>query len=151
MEALEQVKSEILYFYIVKRAFHKISAAVMAFVLLLSTVSWTVDKHLCMGRVMDIAFFVEADDCGMESAAKLMDGEFQNHCCDDESFTIEGQDVLKLSVNDLDLEQQVFLAAFIGSYYHLFQDDPSPKLEDYEYPPPQLVKDLQLLDQVFLI
>jgi len=40
-----------------------------------------------MGRVMDVAFFSHAKDCGMESAMKAF-GESDNHCCDDESFTI---------------------------------------------------------------
>ena len=62
----------------------------MALLVLVSTVSWTVDKHLCMGRVMDISFFADAESCGMEKAAALMEKKMENHCCGDETFTILG-------------------------------------------------------------
>lgn len=123
----------------------------MALLLLLSTVSWTIDKHLCMGRVMDIAFFVEADDCGMEAAASLIDEDFINHCCSDESFTQQGQDDLKLNWNDIELEQQFFIVSFAHSYSRLFIGLKKEVVPHEQYPPPELVKNIQLLDQVFLI
>ncbi len=129
---------------------HKIFVTTMALLLLLSTVSWTVDKHLCMGRVMDISFFAEAEGCGMEMADQFFDTE-KNHCCDDETFTIEGQDALKLTWDDLQLEQQVFLVAFAQSYYHLFTSLEQPPVPFTQYPPPLLVQDLNILHEVFLI
>ncbi len=124
----------------------------MAMLVLLSTVSWTVDKHLCMGRVMDISLFTEADDCDMEKAMVAMGNEtMDNHCCDDESFTISGQDDLKLTLTDLELEQQVFLFAFTHTFLN-----PTASLEEHcvphqGYPPPLITRDIHLLDQVFLI
>jgi hypothetical protein len=47
----------------VKKALHKTLSLVMAMLLLLSTVSWTIEKHTCMGRVMDVALFAKAQDC----------------------------------------------------------------------------------------
>ncbi|MFK7812519.1 MAG: hypothetical protein AB8B59_08495 [Maribacter sp.] len=130
---------------------HKVLSSILALLVLLSTVSWTVDKHLCMGRVMDIAFFVEADDCGMEAAIELMGDEFQNHCCGDETFTQQGQDDLKLNWNDIELEQQFFMVAFTHSYLKSFYPINNKVVPHEQYPPPKLVKDIQLLDQVFLI
>lgn len=129
---------------------HKIVSSAMALLLLLSTVSWTVDKHLCMGRVMDISFFAQADDCGMDVAATLLETT-DNHCCADETFTVKGQDDLKLTWNDIPLEQQLFLAVFAQSYLGTLlhigqQSDPLHK-----YPPPLLVEDLNILHEVFLI
>jgi len=131
--------------------FQKIVSVLMTLLLLLSTVSWTVEKHLCMGRVMDIAFFVEADDCGMEAATELMGDEFQSHCCGDETFTQQGQDDLKLNWNDIELEQQFFIVAFAHSYIKSFYPTNSRVVSHEQYPPPKLVKDIQLFDQVFLI
>ena len=124
----------------------------MAMLLLLSTVSWTVDKHLCMGRVMDVAFFVEADDCGMDAAMALLeDADKENHCCGDESFTLQGQDDLKISFNDISLDQQAFLVAFADAFVGLFTTlEQQTNINEY-YPPPLLVKDIQLLDETFLI
>ncbi len=124
----------------------------MALLLMLSTVSWTVDKHLCMGRVMDVAFFTGAEDCGMKAAMDLLGEQgIENHCCDDESFTVKGQDDLRLSWDDLDLEQQSFLVVVAHSYLALFKDCSDKILPNKTYPPPLLVYDIQLLDQVFLI
>ena len=135
-----------------KQILHQFISSLLALLVLLSTVSWTVDKHLCMGRVMDISLFAHAVDCGMEEAMTAMDDQnIQNSCCDDESFTVQGQDDLKLSWNDFDLDHQVFLVAFAQSYLNLFvpvEEIPAPH---EKYPPPILVKDIHILDQVFLI
>ncbi|NAY92142.1 hypothetical protein GTQ34_09440 [Muricauda sp. JGD-17] len=120
--------------------------------LLLSTVSWTVDKHLCMGRVMDVSFFMDAEDCGMEAAMDAMSDQLtQNQCCDNESFTVTGQDDLKLTWFDLDLEHRIFLIAFSQTYLELFVPLKELPVSNEKYPPPILVKDIHVLDQVFLI
>ncbi|BDW91961.1 hypothetical protein LCL86_08470 [Muricauda ruestringensis] len=135
-----------------KKVFSQIISLVMAVLVLASTVSWTVDKHLCMGRVMDISFFAHAEDCGMESAIATLDSEdYQNPCCEDESFTIEGQDHLKLTWSDLDLDHQVFLVAFAQSYIDLFVPLEKLPVPNEKYPPPILIRDIHVLDQVFLI
>ncbi|WP_350293024.1 hypothetical protein [uncultured Croceitalea sp.] len=135
-----------------KKAFQKIVSSSMALMLLLSTVSWTVDKHLCMGRVMDVAFFTKAEDCGMDAAmAVLEDNTVENHCCDDETFVIEGQDDLKLSFNDFDFDQQLFLVALTTSITAVFKASASSIVSNEYYPPPLLTEDRIILYEVFLI
>ena len=104
-----------------------------------------------MGRVMDVSFFAHAEDCGMEEAAEAMGETFEIPCCDDESFTLQGQDDLKLSWNDLDLEQQTFLVTFAQSYLDLYTPLQELPVPNEKYPPPILVRDVQVLDQTFLI
>jgi len=141
-----------LYICVVKKFFQKIASLTMAVLLLLSTVSWTVDKHLCMGRVMDVALFAKADDCGMYAVMEAMGATSdENHCCGDERFTVQGQDDLKISFNDISFDQQVFLVAFTHVYLGLFPDAQEHVLTNEHYPPPILIKDIQLLDAVFLI
>ena len=124
----------------------------MALMLLLSTVSWTVDKHLCMGRVMDIAFFTKAEACGMDAALAVLDDDtLENHCCADETFVIQGQEDLKLSFNDYTIDQQVFLGAFITSHQSLLTGSIVSKAPKELYPPPLLIKDRLILHEVFLI
>jgi len=136
----------------VKDIFRNISSIFLALMVLLSTVSWTVDKHLCMGRVMDVAFFAHADDCGMEEAMTVLGTDAgENHCCDDESFTLMGQDDLTFSWYDLELEHQIFWVAFTLSYLDLFMSVEELPVPHEKYPPPILVKDIHVLDQVFLI
>ena len=127
-----------------KQVFHQILSSLMALLVLASTVSWTVDKHICMGRVMDISLFSHADDCGM-------DMDMEKSCCDDETFTVQGQDDLKISFENFDLDQQVFLVSFVQTYFHLFEIDSEEPSTFSEYNPPPLIRDVQVLDQTFLI
>ena len=124
----------------------------MAVMLLLSTVSWTIEKHTCMGRVMDVALFAKAQDCGMDAAMQAMEDEsLGNHCCGEETITLQGQDDLKITFNDISLDQQVFLVAFTTAYLALLvPTEQQTSINEY-YPPPLLVKDIQLLDETFLI
>jgi len=131
----------------------KLFSVSMALLLLLSTISWTVEKHLCMGRVMDIALFDHAEDCGMEAGLALLDESSQitKHCCDNESVTMQGQDTLNLDIFHFDFSHQVFLISFTTSYLGLFQETPDRNIVFDFYPPPILAKDLNILHQVFLI
>ncbi len=125
----------------------------MALLLLLSTISWTVEKHLCMGQVMDIALFNKADDCGMEAGLALLGDTSieKKHCCDNEAFTMQGQDTLNLDVSHFDFSQQVFLISFTTSYLCLLQETTEKNIALDSYPPHILAKDLNILHQVFLI
>ncbi|MCB0372998.1 MAG: hypothetical protein KDD31_08320 [Muricauda sp.] len=116
----------------------------MAILVLASTVSWTVDKHICMGRVMDISLFSHADDCGMSM-------DMEKSCCDDESFTVQGQHDLKMSFDDFSLDQQVFIVSFVQTYFHLMEEATEEPNSFSEYNPPPLIRDIQVLDQTFLI
>ncbi len=122
----------------------------MALLLLASTVSWTVEKHYCMGHVVDITLFGEAESCGMMMS---LDEEMpmEPSCCTDEIISVDGQDDLKISFEEIGFEQQVFLYAFTYTYLSLSTNLEEQSVPYNEYPPPVLVKDIQLLDQVFLI
>lgn len=142
----------ILYFCPVRQSLQKITAPFLALLVLLSTVSWTVDKHLCMGRVMDVAFFQSANSCGMAEAMEIMgDTTSKMDCCDDESFTIEGQDDLKLSWEQLSIEAQVFVVSFLQSNFQVYLFPGKNTIPEQVHPPPLLDNDLNLLYEVFLI
>lgn len=128
-----------------KQFFHQILSSLMAFLVLASTVSWTVDKHICMGRVMDISLFSHADDCGMSSM------DMEKSCCNDETFTVKGQHDLKISFDDISLEQQLFIVSFVQTYFHLIEVDSEEPNNFNDYNPPPLIRDIQILDQTFLI
>lgn len=116
----------------------------MALLVLASTVSWTVDKHICMGRVMDISLFAHADDCGMGM-------DIEKSCCDEESFTLQGQDDLKLSFENFYLDQHVFLVPLLQTYFELFGIDAEAPDPFSWYNPPPLIREVQVLYQTFLI
>jgi len=126
----------------------------MVFLLLLSTTSWTVEKHLCMGRVMDIALFSHADDCSMKVGSASSEDEYykvKKPCCDDEAFTLQGQDDLSYNKTGLDFSQKIFLYSFTSIYLSLFVDTTEKDILHDFYPTPILARDLNILHQVFLI
>lgn len=126
----------------------------MALLLLLSTTSWKVEKHYCMGRLMNVALFTDVETCGMDMSASMAGenlGEAKNSCCDDEVVFVDGQDDLKISFNDLNVEQQSFLIALSYTYFSVLHDLKEQPVPHERYPPPILVKNIQLLDEAFLI
>jgi hypothetical protein len=136
-----------------KEKIHKIFVTLMALLLLVSTTSWKVEKHYCMDVLVDVAFFIPAQDCGMDinleddSSEKIE----KQSCCDDEVIVVEGIDDVKSAGDDFDLQQQFFIIAYSYSYLSLFQIDETENFPHKNYAPPRLVKDIQLLDDVFII
>ncbi len=127
---------------------HKIFSISLSLLVLFSTVSFTVEKHYCGDTLVDVSIFTEAEKCGMEAQDMLQ----KKSCCKDEVDVVQGQDELKApSFEDLNIEQQQLLVAFIQSYSSLFESFPKEVIPSTDYSPPNLVYDIQVLDQVFLI
>ncbi|QLG45813.1 HYC_CC_PP family protein [Costertonia aggregata] len=138
-----------------KHYIHKIFSLFMALLLLVSTTSWKVEKHYCMGHLIDVAVFSEPDSCSMlMSSSETKDSKentIEKGCCDNEIEVVEGQDTLKNTFEDLSLKKQQFLVALSSAFIHVFYFETESSVSDNIYPPPILVKDIQLLDEVFLI
>lgn len=137
-----------------KKAFHKFSSLILALLVLVSTFSFTVEKHFCGDVLVDQAVFSKVKDCGMSAmqmASMLPDLASKKSCCSNTQHTVDGQDELKISFDNLNLDQQFFVAALSISYLQLFEIVPEQIIPFKDYSPPILVTDIQLLDQVFLI
>ncbi|WP_116772182.1 MULTISPECIES: HYC_CC_PP family protein [Maribacter] len=138
-----------------KQVFHKILSISMAFVVMFSTMSFTVDMHYCGDSLVDFSLFSKADTCGMEKSQankgceKLMLSE--KDCCTDQQIVKEGKDDLKISFDTLSFEQQTFIAAFTYSYINLFEGTKSEEVPFEDYPRPFVKRDVQVLHQTFLI
>lgn len=137
-----------------KKTLHNSVSMVLALLVLVSTFSFSVDKHFCGSMLVDMAVFSKAKTCGMEMHREgdvEIASEEEDFCCTNESIAVEGQDELKISFNSLDFPQQIFLSAFTHSYLILFEGSPQDVDPFRDYSPPLLVADIQVLDQVFLI
>lgn len=130
-----------------KKYFQNTGAFIMAFLVLLSTMSFTVEKHFCGNIFVDKAIFSEAETCGMETSS----GHSDEPCCTNEKIAIDGQKELKASFSSLDLQQQVFITTFTYTYFNLSEGLSQQVIPFKDYSPPILVTDIQVLDQVFLI
>lgn len=127
----------------------------MALLVFFSTMSFTVDQHFCGDTMVDYSFFGDAETCGMdqqkESSNSSDCGIIKKNCCSDEIVSFEGQDELKITFQDLSLDQQLFIVSFIYSYIDLFEGLEQNIVPFEHYPPPNLVRDILILDQTFLI
>ncbi|WJJ96490.1 hypothetical protein O5O44_14850 [Algibacter luteus] len=138
-----------MYFCIVIKAIlHKTFSVTLALLVLFSTVSFTIEKHYCGDVLVDVAVFTEAEKCGMEAMEMLQ----KKTCCKDEVDLVKGQDQLKFSsFDDLEFEKVQFLTAFFHTYISGFESLPKETIPHKDYSPPNLVTDIQVLEQVFLI
>ena len=137
-----------------KQFFNKIIAILMAFVVTFSTMSFTISEHYCGDYLVDSALFSKAESCGMEMGVSLPVDDCsigKYNCCSDVLKQIEGQNELKTDLSNLNFEQQLFVASFIYSYVNLFEGLEENIIPFKYYSPPLLIKDIQVLDEVFLI
>ena len=139
-----------------KEIFQKIASISMALIVLLSTMSFSVDMHYCGDHLVDFSMFDKVDTCMMKaemsktsSSCEIM--EMEMSCCSDIEVTIEGQDDLKISFDQLTFDQQQFVFSFAYSFVSLLKtaDENITPFKDYE--PPPLLRDVHILDQTFLI
>lgn len=135
-----------------QKSFHKICSIAIALLVLLSTISFTMEKHFCGDTLIDVAIFSKANTCGMDMDALAKISPEKKDCCKDELEIVKGQDQLKkTSFEDLYVDQQFFLTAFVYSFTNLFEGLPEQVIPHKDYSPPNLVTDIQVLDQVFII
>ena len=136
-----------------KQFFHKIMSLAMAFVVLCSTMSFTVNMHYCGDTLVETAIFQKAKGCGMEMEKPSTEGcsITKKNCCDDEQLAIEGQDELQLQVDKISFEQQVFIASFVYTFINLFEGLDNNVSTYEEYIPPLVVRQLYKIDETYLI
>jgi len=132
---------------------HKILSIAMAFVVLLSTLSFTISKHYCGDTLVDTSLFSKAKSCGMEmqNSSNKDCSIIKKNCCSEEQQLIEGQDNLKLDFTKFDLQQKIFVSTFVYTYINLFEGITKESIHFKDYSPPLIVKDIHTLDEVYLI
>ncbi|MEO2061681.1 MAG: hypothetical protein ABGW97_01770 [Christiangramia sp.] len=131
----------------------------MAFVVVSTIMSFTLDIHYCGNSLIDFSFFSKAESCGMEadSYRNQLSKPCQNpsidkkSCCSDQKIVKEGGDDLKLAVNNLIFEQQTFVATFFYTYVNLFEGLDENIVPFKDYSPPFIERDVQILYETYLI
>jgi hypothetical protein len=127
-----------------------ISSISLAFLVLFSTFSFTVEKHYCGDFLIDVSYFGHAKGCGMETNTPLK--TIKKSCCKDEVQKIEGQDELqKSSVTSLEFKKHNYLISVINTPKEVFEITGSRKLFYKDFSPPDIPIDYQVFYQSFLI
>jgi hypothetical protein len=137
-----------------KAVFHKIVSMSLAILVLFTTMSFTVDIHYCGETLIDFSLSQNAHTCGMETEQPTKDCETgipEDSCCSDKQIVIEGQDEIKMSVDTLNFDQQVFVASFFYTYINLFEGLDTNVIPFRDYKPPLLIRDIQKLHESYLL
>jgi hypothetical protein len=129
---------------------HNFFSVALSLLVLFSTLSFKVEKHYCGENLVDTAIFSEAKKCGgMDSEEVLY---VKKPCCKDTVDIFEGQDELNTSdFEDLNQTVKLTLIAYAYSYSLLFESLPKRIIPHKDYSPPNLTKDIQVLDETYLI
>ena len=140
-----------------KKSLHKILTAGLAFIVLFSSFSYTVEKHVCMGEVTSTSFFNDADSCGMIMSEEVCSDDILSHdimqkekCCNDIHELIPGNQTEQQAIDSFELSQVQFVLAFTFTYLNIIEvkEDTTPFIH---FSPPIVDEDLQVLYQSFLI
>lgn len=128
----------------------------MVFTLLVSTLSFTFIKHFCGSTPIATAIFAKTKTCCdtdlLAKQKKIPECSLtKKDCCSDKIVVVHGQDNLKHSVDNSFFKQQVFITSSVYIYANLLIKLRSEVIPFKHYTPPQLIKNLHLLDEVFLI
>ena len=137
-----------------KAFLHRIMSVVMAMVVLFSTTSFTINMHYCGDSLVDMKIYKEAEGCGMEMPLASSISELsisKTPCCKNEQILVQGQDELQISIENFNLDVQLLAVSVVYSYLNLFESLPKEIIPFKDYSPPNLVIDIHVLDQVFII
>ncbi len=135
-----------------KKLIDKILAILMSFVVLFSTMSFTVDMHYCGDYLVDTAVFSKADTCGMEMRTSINPdcSTVVSNCCSEQQINFDGQKELQNTVDKITIEQQKIVTSFIYSYI-TFCKGAKNIIPFKDYSPPPILKDRYKYFEVYLI
>jgi hypothetical protein len=129
-----------------------IAGVLLSFMVLVSSTSFVVGLHICMGEVQNVALFTKADGCEMEKSLPPCHRHVKTPCCADETVVHQGDD-FKASMAQIqiaiaasvDIEQAVVLIS------EVIPTAPLTRIQFHNYDPPLRSCDRTVEHQVFLI
>ena len=129
-----------------------ISAVLLAIMVLVSSTSFLIGMHICMGDVQDVALFTKADGCEKEKDLPPCHRQAKARCCEDETVIHKGEDfkvsLTKVEINSpapIAIEQPLVLIS------ELIPSSSLSRTQYHQYDPPLRSWDLTVEHQVFLI
>ncbi len=158
---------------------HRITSLLLAFIMLFSSVGFSMDIHYCGGEIESIGFFTNAAECEMmqektdaskeethascpnhkkEASKKVMSCHAEGNqlkdmsCCHNEKFQLESSSEFTPTADEVSIENIDF--TFTAVYFLINQDViavPTQKTNYQSYLPPLLTEDVAVLHQVFII
>jgi len=133
------------------KRFQQLISVAMALLLLISTLSISIEKHYCGDTLVDVSIFADVQKC--ESGATDQSSILMTEsCCKNVIDLHEGQDELSLEKTKvLNTNQKVFIMSFAHVFSELKTLESQHNSAFKYYPPLKPVRDIQVLNEVFLI
>lgn len=136
-----------------KKITNKIKAFAMAFVVLFSTTTYSINMHYCDDSLVETSIIHKSKDCKMEmEKSSTEECSISNkNCCYDKQLLIEGLDEAQFTLNNISFEQKVLIDSFFYSYINYFEEL-EKKVSSYgEYKHPFLIKRIYKIVETYLI
>ena len=132
---------------------HKTMSFAMALVVLFSTLSFTMNMHYCGDTLVETALFNKAEGCGMKMEKPVTKecSITKKSCCSDEQLVVDGQNELKLNLDQVSFDQHFFIASFVYTYINLFEGVKNNTVSFETYQPPLVRTQIFKLDETYLI
>jgi hypothetical protein len=138
-----------------KKIIYNIAAFFLSALVLFSSVSFSVEKHLCGGHVFSASVFGKAEKCGMEAGYCAVENNnhslSQKSCCKDEIQLKNGSVFKKETGLKLNNNQQNLLAFTLFDYSVFSPTSVSRIIQFKNYFPPPITQNFNILYQVFRI
>ncbi len=136
------------------KALKNIASLFLSLLVVLSSMSFTVNLHLCMGELESVRIMTDAPACDMHRKSchgPEPDKSSKEDCCEDEQRILHGQDELsKAPAFQKAQPELVAVLSLLVSY--LTADTELPLIDAIAvYTPPLLPRDIPVLIQSFLI
>lgn len=148
--------------------FNKISkfcTPILALLVLVSSMSYTVDFHYCQGQLKSCSLFGKAKNCHemaskmaschhleQESSESACCSKGDNNCCNNETVIFESDlNEQFLNLDHFELSSQLFAAAPKGFSSADFIGESKDIVRFAFYKPPLIQKDISVLFETFLL
>lgn len=130
----------------------QISSFILAIVVLVSTLSFSVSKHYCLNRLVETSFITNLDGCISENKSDVSCDYFSTKsCCDDVHIVVEGLENFhfeKYSKIDFDIEYFFDAQVYIPEIL-IFSS--KSEILYFSYKPPPLYKPIYQINETYLI
>ncbi len=136
-----------------KPFFKHITAVLLTFIVLFATLSFTVNMHYCGDVLVNTSLFGKAKGCSMKMNVPSAKSCFvtKKNCCSETQIVVDGQENLKSFTFTVNLEQQLFLVAFIYTCLNRFEGKKPQTFPHKNYIPPIVVEEIHKLDEVYIV
>jgi hypothetical protein len=155
---------------IINRTYQRIIALTLAFLMLMTSVSFAVDRHYCNGELKSVSLFGKAKTCHekavtnkkptcphhqkMQQESKRSNGDemAKNDCCENKTTIIQADDDQINSDLSLPTFQQLqqFAIAYILAFHATITTD-KQSIQGVSYLSPMIPKDIYALSETFLL